>query len=162
MQGASLVPAAVRQTPHWTKNGQDDLAQLLVANRDAVLAHQFVFPDVPHSQGGFLGGTAIEGFIDAEAFRWDFPQPEVDPPLRDAFVFDTCNGCHHQRDDTLTGFYHIEPGSLAHGDLVGPGLDRVSDFVKNVDMPVRICVLQDLLESGSCSPRSAPRPGRVH
>ncbi len=130
--GVSLVPVTVKQTPHWTKNGQDDLAQLLLANRDAVVNHQFVFPDTPRSEGGFLGGVAIEGFVDHEAFQWGFTQPEIDPVLRDAFIFDTCNGCHHQRDDTLTGFYHIEPGSIAHTELTGPGQDRVSELANFV------------------------------
>src|SRR5262249_54267435 len=97
--GVALVPAAVRQTPHWTKNGQDDLAQLLLANRDAVINHEFVFPDIPRSQGGFLGGRALEGFVGTEFFRWDFPQLKDDPELVDAFRFDTCNGCHHERKD---------------------------------------------------------------
>jgi hypothetical protein len=158
----SLIPVTVKQTPHWTKNGQDDLAQLLIDNRAAVLNHTFVFPETPASQGGFLGGAAIEGFVDHEAFTWSFTQAGVDPLLSDAFKNDTCNGCHHMRDDTLTGFYHIEPGSIAHTELVGDGQDRVSDFVKNVDMPVRICVMKELLEPGSCPSGPGALTARLH
>lgn len=158
----SLVPVTVKQTPHFSKNGQDDLAQLLIDNRSAVLNHTFVFPETPASQGGFLGGAAIQGFIRGEHFEWGFTQVGVDPSLSEAFKNDTCNGCHHMRKDVLNGFYHIEPGSIVHSELVGDGQDRVSGFVKNVDMPVRICFMKELLQPGSCASGPRPLAARIH
>jgi hypothetical protein len=162
--GLALVPVTVKQTPHWSFNGQDRLAQLLRDNREAIVNHEFVFPDVPRSQGGFLGGRAIEGFLgtEPEAFQWHFDQLRDDPQLVDAFRFDTCNGCHHERDDSLTGFYHVEPGSIAEMPLTGDGKDRVSDFVKNHELPLRICFMRDLLDPGSCPAAHVALLGRAH
>lgn len=107
-------------------------------------------------RGGFAAvPSATIGGQSTVSFSWTFSKP-VDERARRSFGGQTCNGCHSVEAAglQLDGFYHISPISEGGPD----GSDRVSDFIKQIELPRRTAFMQNQLScSGSdCAPGSEP------
>lgn len=94
-------------------------------------------------RGGFATVPAIRiGGQATESFPWAFSKP-VDERARRSFAGQTCNGCHAVETAglQLDGFYHISPTSEGGPD----GTDRVSQFIKQIEIPRRRAFMQNQL-----------------
>ncbi|MBA3464600.1 MAG: hypothetical protein H0T46_32005 [Deltaproteobacteria bacterium] len=129
--GAELPPRTDRSA---------ELVSFLQANRSAVIAEQHKIP------AAFLAGESLEN---APFTNWTFEKGLVDEVLRRPFARNTCNGCHNAEEVQISGFYHVQPfdGFPATAD----GKDRLSDFVKNDEVPRRTAFLQHQLCGGQCA-----------
>jgi hypothetical protein len=101
-----LSPLA--NTPGITLNNSTLLRDVVVANREKVLAEQFVLP---------LAMRA--GAADQVGLRWNLPN--VDEPLRAAFARNTCDGCHSGENAPIDIAFHISP--------TREGASKLSKFV---------------------------------
>ena len=117
-----------------------ELVDFLNANRAVVIAEQHKIPSA------FLAGESLEN---APFTNWTFEKGLVDEELRRQFARNTCNGCHNAEEMQIGGFYHVQPfdGFPATVD----GKDRLSDFVKNDEVPRRTAFLQHQLCGGKCA-----------
>jgi hypothetical protein len=148
----ALRPAPVKNTPADRFDGNAELANVILGHAAAIGDGSF---DLAASDGArFLGFESHEQF---GATRWSFPgsayQPGVPEPLRNSFAMLTCNGCHNAEVGTLpplvngVGFYHITP-LLADpaGSADDAGSERMSPFMRDIDVPRRSAFLQKQLE----------------
>jgi hypothetical protein len=153
-KGALTVvqPAA---TPDPTKNGAPDVVSYLQSQRVDIVGG---FASVP---------TALIGGQSNEVDPWAFPNasPAIAEPTRKAFAGQTCNGCHNGetltlsgRQGQLSGFYHVSPFSDPATE--GDGTVRLSDFVKQAELPRRQRFLKNRLtcaaDLSDCSPGAEP------
>lgn len=124
-----------------------ELVSFLNANRAAVIAEQHSIPT------SFLAGESLEN---APFTNWTFDKGQIDEQLRHQFARNTCNGCHNAEEMQIGGFYHVQPfdGFPATVD----GKDRLSDFVKNDEVPRRTAFLQHQLCGGQCATPSGLTP----
>jgi hypothetical protein len=160
LQNGQLVAATTKQSPEPTLNNSAELLNYVKANKNAILSNTHVVPS------SLLGGTSNEDFprfcgqgpcdTSPDTFagtRWlmtTAAQNGIEESVRFAFANQTCNGCHnsdvhptHGVADVLQFFYQVAPtlGVAAGTD----GTNRLSDFVKNQELPLRTKVLSGLL-----------------
>ena len=122
----------------------NNLVAWINANEADVLADKHSVPltiedQVTHAEVPFLGAKGR-----SENGRWD--APGVAPETRHHFSLNTCTGCHRQ--ETNTGFLHINSGSLLSGFLTGIDvLDPVQPSITHHfnDLAFREDKLKDLL-----------------
>jgi len=139
---SALHVANVKNTPSSAFNHDSQLAQFIVDNAATVTDGSIDFAQSSVGQS-FLGFESHEQF-DATKWTFDTTTPQVTGDLRAAFGMLTCNGCHNAEQSTLppvlngVGFYHVSPlvpPSGATDDTAGT--ERLSNFVKNIDIPRR-------------------------
>ena len=130
LEGGSLRLSTTPLTPDQTLNGTARLSQFILDNADAFRAGTATIP------------AALQGGASPELGAWVFKsEPRIDEALRNAFAQKTCNGCHAQETNSLQGFFHVSPFKPVRGD----GRDRVSDFLREQEIPRRASRLQELL-----------------
>jgi len=149
---ALLHVANVKNTPSSAFNHDSRLAQFITDNAATVTDGSIDFAQSYVGQS-FLGFESHEQFA-ATKWSFDTSTPQVTDPLRGAFAMLTCNGCHNAEQSTLppvvgnVGFYHVSPLVPASGstdDLAGT--ERLSDFVKSIDIPRRAQFMDSQLGS---------------
>jgi hypothetical protein len=143
-----LVPVA--QTPDDTKNGQMDLASYLRSQRVNIVGG---FATVP---AALVGGQSDENFV-----PWAFPNfPDIAEQTRKTFAGQTCNGCHNVETNQIGSFYQITPNSGDTGGQVTTGQERLSGFIKDIEIPRRRRFVQNRLSCAAdlsdCSPGAEP------
>lgn len=146
--GGALVTAPTAQTPDLSLNNTPELIAWVNANASAILSNTHVVPLE------FLGGQSRMPFPggptpDASGTQWlkgHGVEDLVAPDVRRAFAKETCNGCHHSDIpggfSPLEGFYQISPSLPVD---VGDGTNRLSDFIKFVELPQRTAFLAGFL-----------------
>jgi hypothetical protein len=155
----SLVPVTTKQSPEPTLNDSAELINWVKANKNAILSNTHTVPS------NLLGGTSNEGFprfctgpgCDSGPDRFDNTRwlinsaatSGIEEPVRFAFANQTCNGCHNSdpsagagQNQSLQSFYQVAP---TLGVIGTDGSGRLSDFVKNQELPARAKVLSGLL-----------------
>jgi hypothetical protein len=148
LEAGALVTATTAQTPDFTLNNSAQLIAWVNANAEAILNQTHRVP------AELLGGRSRMAFPALQNFNFSGTQwlmgdngvPLVDGELRHAFANQTCNGCH-QSDAAEGGqpvdiFYHVSPTRPVN---VGDGTDRLSPFIRNIELPRRSLFLADLL-----------------
>jgi hypothetical protein len=148
LAAGALVTATTAQAPDFTLNNSSVLVDWVNANAEAILSNTHVVP------AELLGGQAFMAFpalmnFNFSGTQWlmgNNGQPLVDAELRHAFASQTCNGCH-QSDMPEGGqpvdiFYQVSPTrSVSTGD----GTDRLSPFIRTIELPRRALFLADQL-----------------
>jgi len=130
LEGGSLRVSTTPQTPDQSLNGSSRLAQFILDNAAAFRAGTAVVPQ------------SLQGGASPEVGAWVFrAEPRIDEDLRHAFARQTCNGCHAQETNSLQGFFHVSPLKPVRGD----GKERVSEFLRDQEIPRRTARLQELL-----------------
>jgi hypothetical protein len=148
LEAGALVTAPTAQTPDFSLNNAQALVDWVNANAEAVLSQTHRVPEE------LLGGRSLMAFPALQNFnfsgtQWlmgDDGKPLVDAEVRHAFANQTCNGCH-QSDAAEGGqpvdvFYHVSPTRPVN---VGDGTDRLSPFIRNIELPRRALFLSELL-----------------
>jgi hypothetical protein len=148
LEAGALVTAPTAQTPDFSLNNSAELVAWVNENAEAVLNQTHRVPEA------LLGGRSLMAFPALQNFnfsgtQWlmgDNGKPLVDAEVRHAFANQTCNGCH-QSDAAEGGqpvdvFYHVSPTRPVN---VGDGTDRLSPFIRNIELPRRALFLSDLL-----------------
>jgi hypothetical protein len=158
LSNGSLIAATTKQSPEPTLNNSTELLNWVRANKNAILSNTHVVPD------SLLGGTSNEDFprfcgqgpcdTSPDTFagtRWlinTAAQSGIEESVRFAFASQTCNGCHNSdvsangNADVLQFFYQVAP---TLGVVGTDGTNRLSDFIKNQELPMRTKVLSGLL-----------------
>jgi hypothetical protein len=155
-----LTVAPVQATAGDEYNNDPTFAQFLLDNQADVLAGTV-------NLGNFIGYTATEAFSKT---RWQFPDVGGQPfpeATRFAFAKGTCNGCHNAErssfpapqfpEGATLGFYHITPfptEASPGGDL--DGTERVSPFLKEIDLPRRATFMQNILFNANSTMSATP------
>jgi hypothetical protein len=148
LESGALVTATTAQTPDFSLNNSPALIAWVNDNAEAILNQTHRVP------AELLGGRAHMAFPALQNFNFSGTQwlmgdngvPLVNAELRFAFANQTCNGCH-QSDAAEGGqpvdiFYHVSPTRPVN---VGDGSDRLSPFIRNIELPRRSLALSDLL-----------------
>ena len=148
LAAGALVTAPTAQAPDFTLNNSSVLVDWVNANAEAVLNNTHVVPE------SLLGGQAFMAFPALKNFNFSGTQwlmgndgkPLVDAELRHAFASQTCNGCH-QSDMPEGGqpvdiFYQVSPTRPVSS---GDGTDRLSPFIRSIELPRRALFLADQL-----------------
>ncbi len=137
-QAVSLRLAPTAMTP-------DDVHALPDTPENDAIA-DYINENAVAIRGGFAAVPSTNiGGQSTVASPWAFSKP-VDERGRRSFAGQTCNGCHalEAANLQLDGFYHISPTSDGGAD----GTDRVSEFIKRIEIPRRTAFMQNQL---SCS-----------
>lgn len=117
-------------TPLLNVNGTETLKSYVEKNRVKIEKGTHEVP-VTFSGAPFGAGSAE---APTNVFKWNVPG--VSATLQQQFSVQTCNGCH--AGDTGTNFLHV--GADSNG---GPA--KLSDFVVNTAMPLRVAELKEVL-----------------
>ena len=126
----ALVNAPVSQTPDLSLNNAEALATWVNDNRAAILKETHVLPP------NLIGMTAPV----PRATRWKLPAT-VDEELRFKLSKNTCNGCHgfeREKIPDVDGLWQFAPDG------------RISDFLKEQDLPARAAEVCALLNAADC------------
>jgi hypothetical protein len=142
------------QTPDETRNGAAAVVTYLQSQRVDIVGG---FASVP---------LALIGGQSNEQVPWAFPgaSPPVPEATRKTFAGQTCNGCHNGetltkdgRQGQLDGFYQVRP---ADPSMETDGQERLSDFIKQAELPRRARFVQNRLtcaaDLSDCAPGSEP------
>ena len=150
----SLTPVTTKQSPEPTLNDSPELISWVKANKNDILSNTHVIPS------SLLGGRANEDFpsfcqgpgcTGPDTFghtRWLIDTAAangIDESVRFALANQTCNGCHNSDtgpNQSTQFFYQIAPTLSVIGT---DGANRLSDFIKNQELPNRAKVLSGLL-----------------
>lgn len=161
----ALRIAPTAQTPHGIFNNRHpnpadgsaftsrsgELLSFLAGNIERVNNLEHAIPNQ------MLAAESLENFRDTEWLK-DFRsgaalpitgQRGMDELLRRNFALSTCNGCHNAEVEQLAGFYHISP--FDGEGKTSEGVERLSPFMLNEDLPRRVAFMQHLLCGGECS-----------
>jgi hypothetical protein len=145
---SALVTAPTAQTPERSLNNSSALVAWVNENREAVLNNTHVVPTELLGGQSFMAFPALQNF-NFSGTQWlmgDNGKPLVDAELRHAFASQTCNGCH--QSDTPEGgrpvdtFYQVSPTQPVN---VGDGTARLSQFIRDIELPRRALSLADLV-----------------
>jgi hypothetical protein len=136
--GTSLRLTTTKQSPDQSLDGSAQLAQFIIDNATDVRNGVAVFP------AAMLGGQSVANGTNT---MWRFPnQPAIDESLRHTFAIQTCNGCHDAAENDVNDFFfHVTP----LGGAIAPdsnGQDRLSNFLRLIDMPRRVANMVTLLQ----------------
>ena len=135
------------QTPDNSKDNHADLAAYLRSQRVDIVGG---FAPVPSALMG--GQSNVLG-------PWSFTSfPDITEQTRRAFAGQTCNGCHNGEASVIDGFYHISPFDPFEPPAPVTGEERLSGFMRQVEIPRRQRFMQNRLTCASdlsnCSPGS--------
>lgn len=161
----SLRMAPTAQTPHATFNNRHpnpndgsafasragELLNFLSSNVDRVKNLEHTIPP------SMLAAESLENFANTEWLKdpqSGAPLPitgerSTDEQVRKGFALSTCNGCHNAEVEQIAGFYHISP--FDEPTRTREGLERLSPFLRNEDIPRRAAFVQHLLCGGECA-----------
>jgi hypothetical protein len=142
-----LKLAPVAQTPSDTLDNTSKLANYVKSQRLGILGG---FATVPNA---LIGGQSDETFN-----PWGFSEGlGVDEEVRKAFAGQTCNGCHNAEAAQIGDFYHLTPLTTdVPGQTVVTGQERLSDFIKLVELPRRRRFVENRLSCGGTHPGCSP------
>lgn len=128
-EGAPLEFAQtyVVQTPPNKLNGNEELAEWINANKEIIKKGTYKLPEKFRGADSDTMGSTL----------WKFP--DVSEPIRRAFAFNTCNGCHVNETEPLARFYHIAPFE----NLIGR--KRLSPYMFDVAIPKRLQIFEKIL-----------------
>lgn len=119
----TLKQTSVNQTPQNKFNQNEELAEFIRTNEEKILSGNYKIPMKFRA-----GSSDSMGEV-----KWSFPN--ISENLRATFAKKTCNGCHINETQSISGFYHISPRG------------KLSPFMIQEAIPERVEILKKILQS---------------